>query len=107
MTITHNHYHFYPNNQEKLLKRLLKNQKKIMASIAELTAKVDELQASLDAEQQQIQEAINGLNEQIATLTDMVADGGTAEERQALLDKLNAINEDLKGTVPDGEQPTA
>jgi len=72
---------------------------KIMATIAELSAKVDELQVKLDAEQEQIQNAINALNETVASLQAQLADGGTAEERQAVLDKLNSAITDLEGTV--------
>lgn len=70
-----------------------------MATIAELTAQVDDLQVALDNEQAQIAEAIAGLNASIEELTALVAEGGTAEERQALADKLTAIKEDLEGTI--------
>ena len=72
-----------------------------MATIVELTQKVDELQAALDAEQVQIAEAIAALEGVVAQLQAQVADGGTAEERQALADKLDAIKSDLEGTIPD------
>lgn len=70
-----------------------------MATIEELSAKADELQASLDAEQEQINNALATLNQTIADLTAQLADGGTPEQRQAVLDKLNAIKTDLEGTV--------
>jgi septal ring factor EnvC (AmiA/AmiB activator) len=82
-----------------LFKKLNKKLKKIMANITELTAKVDALQTALDAEQQQIADAIAALNQSITDLQALVADGGTAEERQALADKLDAIKTDLEGTV--------
>ncbi len=72
----------------------------IMANITELTQKVDELQVALDAEQEQIRVAIEDLNQAIEDLQAMVADGGTAEERQALADKLDAIKGDLEQTIP-------
>lgn len=70
-----------------------------MATIKELNDKVDELQLKLDAEQEQIQAALTTLNEAVAALTAQLADGGTAEERQAVLDKLNLAITDLEGTV--------
>lgn len=77
-----------------------------MATLEEISAKVDELQAALDAEQEQVANliaskdaAIAGLNETIASLQAIVAEGGTAEARQAILDKIDAIKADLEGTV--------
>lgn len=77
-----------------------------MPTLAELSSKVDELQQSLDQEQQQISDllaqkdaAISGLNETIATLTAQLADGGTDADRQAVVNKLTAIKNDLEATV--------
>lgn len=70
-----------------------------MPTLQELSAKVDELQVSLDAEQVAIQAAIDGLNETITTLQGQVAEGGTSEERQAVLDKLESIKTDLEATI--------
>ena len=76
-------------------------------SVAELSAKVDELQTALDAEQQQVADlldekntTIDTLNQTIVDLTAQLADGGTPEERQAVLDKLNSLKSDLEATVP-------
>lgn len=73
----------------------------IMATLAELSAKVDTLQTALDEEQQQIKDAIDSLNQIVTDLKAQVADGGTAEERQAVADKIDAVITDLKGTIPD------
>lgn len=77
-----------------------------MATIAELNAKVDELAIALDNEQQQVADlnaqkdaTIVTLNETIAALEAAQGDGGTVEERQAVLDKLNALKADLESTV--------
>jgi hypothetical protein len=43
--------------------------------------------------------AIAALTQANADLQLLVADGGTAEERQAVLDKLNAAKADLEATV--------
>lgn len=74
---------------------------RLMATLAEISAKADSLQEALDAEQVQIKAAVDSLTEQITTLQGMIADGGTAEERQAVLDKLNATLADLQATIPD------
>ncbi len=75
-------------------------------TLPEIQALADQLQVSLDAEQAQVADllaqkdaTITTLNETIATLTSQVAEGGTAEERQAVVDKLNALKTDLESTV--------
>jgi uncharacterized membrane-anchored protein YhcB (DUF1043 family) len=84
----------------------------IMASIKDLTAQVDDLQVALDAEQQQVADllaanttAISNLEQTVADLQALLADGGTAEERQALADKITAIKADLESTIPDETTP--
>lgn len=72
-----------------------------MATLKELNEKVDQLQTALDAEQQQIADALAKLQATVDELTTQLADGGTTEERQAVLDKLNAVITDLKATIPD------
>jgi seryl-tRNA synthetase len=74
-----------------------------MPTLQEISAKADELQASLDAEQVAIQAAIDALNAVAADLQTQldaaVAAGGTDADRQALLDKINAIKTDLEATI--------
>lgn len=72
----------------------------------DLSDKVDELQVALDAEQQQVADllaqkdaTITTLNQTITELQQQVADGGTPEERQAILDKLIALKDDLESTA--------
>lgn len=89
------HIHIHEN------KTTLKQLEKIMASIQELSDKVDALQVSLDLEQAAVASAISGLNQTISDLQALLVDGGTAEQRQALADKLDAIKADLEGTVAD------
>lgn len=93
----HIHHHHHVDNDTIINQKL----DKLMANIHELQAQVAQLQADLDAEQQQIADAIAALNQTIVDLQAMVAEGGTAEERQALADALTAISDDLKGTIPD------
>lgn len=71
-----------------------------MATLAEIQALANQLQISLDIEQEQIANAIAALNTIIADLQILVAEGGTAAERQAILDQLNATKTDLESTVP-------
>ena len=84
-----------------------------MPSNAEIKALADSLQVSLDAGQQQVKdllaekdatnEALQAnivtLNETITTLQAQVADGGTPEERQEIIDTLTALKTDLESTV--------
>lgn len=77
-----------------------------MPTLKEISDKLDETQIALDAEQQQVADllaqkdaALVTANELIASLQLLVADGGTAEERQAVLDKANALKTDLEATV--------
>ena len=74
-----------------------------MATLEEISMKVDELQAALDAEQEQIailisakDAAITGLTESIVALEAMVVEGGTAEARQAVVAKIEAVKADLE-----------
>jgi ABC-type transporter Mla subunit MlaD len=83
------------------LNLIIQNIQRIMPTLQEISAKCDQLQSSLDNEQQQIADAIASLNQAIADLQALVTAGGTEADRQAVLDKLNAINEDLKSTIPD------
>lgn len=75
-------------------------------TLEQLQQKAQELQEALDAEQQQVKDlleqknsTIESLNTTITSLEALVAEGGTAEQRQALLDQLTAIKTDLQGTV--------
>ena len=98
INLTHTHNYNNPGIEEKFIK-ITEKLDKIMANIDELTAQVDALQVSLDDEQAAIAAAIAGLQVSITDLTALVADGGTADQRQALSDKLAAITADLQGTV--------
>lgn len=76
-------------------------------TLQEIQALADELQVKLDAEQQQVKDllaekdnTIAQLGETITSLQAQVAEGGTPEERQALVDKLTALKADLESTVP-------
>lgn len=74
---------------------------KLMATLAEVQAKVTELQTALDAEQEQIKQAIDALTATIEQLRADVAGGGTEAERQQVVDQIQSVVDDLKGTIPD------
>src|SRR5688572_4308212 len=83
--------YFQHKRQKRVLGALLDNNKKlkkIMATIQELSTKVDELQAALDAEQQQVIDAIKKLQDSV---DELLASGGSVEERQAVADKLDQV----------------
>lgn len=80
--------------------------------LKDISDKVDDLQIALDAEQQQVADllaeketTIATLNETIATLQASIADGGTGDERQAVLDKLLALKTDLESTATPSTPP--
>jgi peptidoglycan hydrolase CwlO-like protein len=77
----------------------------IMPTIKELSEKVDELQTSLNDEQEQIRNAIETLQQTVVELQGQLVGGGTDEERQAVLDKINGVITDLKGTIPEEPVP--
>lgn len=72
------------------------------AAIAERDAAIVERDAAIvekDAVIAQRDATIVELNAVIAELQLLVADGGTPEERQAVLDHLNAIKADVESTL--------
>lgn len=76
-----------------------------MPTLQELNNKVDELQSALDAEQQQIKDVVATLEQTVADLQAAQSDGGTPEEREAILVKLQSAIDDLKETIPDAAPP--
>ncbi len=80
-------------------------------TLEQIQQKVNELQTALDAEQQQVKDlmakkdsTIQTLNANIIALEESVAEGGTAEQRQAVIDSLTALKTDLEGTVSTEEE---
>ena len=77
-----------------------------MATLEELQAKLAELQETVDSEQAQIAEllatqetTIKALEEKIAELQALVAAAPTPDQLQTVVDGLQAIKEDIAGTV--------
>jgi chromosome segregation ATPase len=91
----------------------------IMASLQQLSAEVGtlreqviDLKAAIDTEQQQVADALNTLNTTIQQLQQLVTDGGTAEQRQAILDQaievrtmLQEAKADISSTIADTPIP--
>jgi uncharacterized protein YlxW (UPF0749 family) len=118
-------YHHHDSEMQEikgLLKTLLKNQHKLMATVqelkdqvADLNAKMDDLQATVDAEQAQIQglldtnaQVVTDLNAKVAELQAIIDAGGTitpadltaiSEGITTATDKLATTKADLEGTV--------
>lgn len=77
-----------------------------MATLEELQAKLAELQETVDSEQAQIAEllagqqiTIKGLEEKIAELQALVDAAPSPAQLQTVVDGLQAIKEDIAGTV--------
>ena len=71
-----------------------------MASIQEISERLDVAQAKLDIEQEQVRQALGVLQSTVDELRANQVDGGTAEQRQGIIDKLDNLIADLESTVP-------
>lgn len=72
---------------------------KNMAKLSDIANAVSDLQNSLDLEQKAILAALAGMQSTIDSLNQMIVDGGTESERQAVLDQLSAVKADLESTI--------
>jgi chromosome segregation ATPase len=94
--------------------QIMASLQQISAEAAQLRTQVSEMQTAIDTEQQQVTDAIDKLNTSISQLQQQITDGGTAEERQAVLDNLIATRDalasaktDLVSTIPDATDTTS
>lgn len=81
-----------------------------MGKFEEIEVKVGELEAALTAEQAQVaallgqkDAAILSLEATVADLISQQADGGTAESRQAVIDRITTTITNLKTMAPPTE----
>lgn len=81
------------------IQKILNNQGEIMATLKQISDQVAALKTAVDTEQQEIKDAMDELSNKITDLTNLVADGGTVEERQAILSGLQEIHDDVVSTV--------
>lgn len=79
-----------------------------MSKIQELQDEVTVLQSAVDAEQEQIRlllenqmSTIDQLNQTIDTLEAQLADSGTPEQLQSVIDSLKTTVADIESTVED------
>lgn len=79
----------------KEIKALTKTLNTMANSIKDLTAQIEATQAATDAKQEQIIAKVDVIQAQLAEL---ITDGGTEEERQALADKIAALRADIEST---------
>lgn len=88
---------------EQKLDFLTLKTEQIMTTVAEIKAELDNVVASLAEERVQIKAK---LDEQSAKIDELLAGGGTEEERAALLQQVKDINADIKSIIPDTPAPT-
>lgn len=107
--VEHRHYiHHEPDSDsqtQRLLRKILNITENIMSKTQDLEAKIDGLQTALDAEQEQIRTAIEelgSLRTEVVSLREQLAQQGADNEAlDRIISKVDAITEDLQGTIED------
>jgi len=94
------HLHADMGDMEEKLDVIIKQNHKLMATIAQLSEKVDLLQTTIDETQATALEKITTLETTVQELKDVIAAGGEQGALQEVADKLDAATADLKSTFP-------
>lgn len=89
---------------EATVNEILTIQGAMMATIAELNTKVDELEQALETEHQQIMDALAELRQANEDLAQLVVDGGTHDERQALSGRIDTVITNLSAIIADDDE---
>lgn len=97
----HIHVHNHADKEVILLLKELKNQNKnIMAKLSDIQSEYQNLKDAIAAEREQILAKIQELQDTVNS-----GDGGTAEERAALLEDIKVQVQAVKDIIPDPAAP--
>lgn len=81
--------------------------KKMDSKVQELELAIDEMNAAAIEEKKQVSEKIGGLEQSVAALEEQVANGGSAETLQALINKVKDGTKAIREIFPaPGEDTT-
>ena len=94
-TIVHHHYNHSDDETKSLLKTIIKNQNKTMATLAEVQQSLVDLQTSVDTKQAAIAAAIAALE---ATIANFPVAAATEADLQAIVDGLKVVRDDVDST---------
>lgn len=96
MGLFHFHFHASIDDLHKDIKKLLSFTKHIMATFQEIRTEFDNLKTAIAEERQQILDKIQQLEDTINS-----GDGGSVEDRAALLEELKSQVAAVKEIIPD------
>lgn len=105
LNINVNHYFHGGSSDKEAIAAILQELKlfnvklnTMATTITEIQTELDNVVASLAEERLQIKAK---LDEQSAKIDELLAGGGTEEQRAALLQKVKDINADIRSIIPD------
>lgn len=104
----HNHYTNHVDLDELIRKitQILKLEHQIMTKLTDIEVKFQELTDAIAEERAQANAKLTELQASIDELKQANADGGTEEERAALINKISAQVVEVKAIIPDAVPPT-
>src|SRR5687768_11679675 len=102
----HHHIHNHPDPETgRLLKQLKTLIKRVMAKLSEIQEEFESFKQVIAEEKQQIANKLQEMQNSIDQLNTNLQDGGSSEERAALLANIQAAKEDMKTIIPDLPPP--